>query len=139
MTGPTASVPPGRRASGGRPARVRAAALVALFAAAALALGFAGVASAAVSAGPATMAAAAAAAAPAAAASPTADPTPAAAPSALPSADLRSSGQGAGAAGNPGGAVWAFLVVVLIGLATAAGTLAYVRYTDARQRRSRAE
>lgn len=72
--------------------------------------------------------------APALAASPApASPQASAIDSAVASADLRSSGQGAGPAGNPMGAVWATIVVLLLGSGTAAATVAYVRVTDRRR------
>lgn len=44
-------------------------------------------------------------------------------------ADLRSSGQGAGAAGAPQAAIWATLAVIGLGVATAIVTLLAVRFT----------
>ncbi len=60
-----------------------------------------------------------------------AEPSPSA-----PGGDLRSSGEGAGAAGQPMGAVEATIAVLLLGLGTAAATMVYVRLTrPGRERR----
>lgn len=47
-------------------------------------------------------------------------------------ADLRSSGQGAGAAGAPQAAIWATVAVIGLGLATALITLLAIRLTGGR-------
>lgn len=47
-------------------------------------------------------------------------------------ADLRSSGQGAGAAGAPQAAIWATVAVIGLGLATALVTLVAIRLTSRR-------